>query len=327
LAPKGKTGMASIAAPLSLRIARTEKVAADIHLFELRAADGGELPRFTAGAHITVKSPNKSLRKYSLCNDPAERERYVIAVKRDPAGRGGSVDLVDNTRVGDTVEASSPHNAFDLAEKAPSFILIAGGIGITPLLAMARHLNGEGRRYKLYYLTRSPETTAFRDELSGGDFKGKVVIHHDNGKADESFDLWPILEKPSAAHVYCCGPRPLLEAVRDMTGHWSPAAIHFESFADAGAAARPEDKPFTVLLAKSGERIVVPPGVSILDAMREKGHEAPSSCESGTCGTCRTRLVSGEADHRDLVLLDHEKATQIMICVSRALSPEIVIDR
>ena len=319
--------MTGLAAPISLRIAHTEKIAADIHLFELRAKDGGELTGFTAGAHITVKSPNGSLRKYSLCNDPAERDRYVIAVKRDSAGRGGSVDLVDNTRAGDIVEASAPHNAFDLAQKAPAFILIAGGIGITPIIAMARQLNGEGRRYRLYYLTRCAEHTAFREELAGDEFKEKVVIHHDGGDADNAFDLWPILEKPSFAHVYCCGPRPLLEAVRDMTGHWSAAAIHFESFVDAGAAARPEDKAFTVVLAKSGARIVVPPGVSILEAMREHGHEAPSSCESGTCGTCRTRLVSGEADHRDLVLMDDEKAGQIMICVSRAVSAEIVIER
>jgi phthalate 4,5-dioxygenase reductase subunit len=319
--------MSSLAATIPLRIARTEKIAADIHLFELRHPGDAELPAFTAGAHVTVQSPNGRLRKYSLCNDPAERERYVIAVKRDPAGRGGSVDLVDNTRVGDTVEVSAPRSAFDLAEKAASFILIAGGIGITPLLAMARHLNGEGKRYRLYYLTRSPDATAFLDELRGEDFHGKVVVHHDGGEAANSFDLWPILEKPSAAHVYCCGPRPLLEAVRDMTGHWPRAAIHFESFLDAGAAARPEDKPFTVLLARSGDRIVVPAGVSILEAMRERGHDAPSSCESGTCGTCRTRLVSGAADHRDLVLMDDEKAGQIMICVSRAVSAEIAIDR
>src|SRR5450432_831488 len=319
--------MTALPAPLMLRIASAEKVAADIHSFELRAPSGEDLPPFTAGAHVTVRSPNGSLRKYSLCNDPAERGRYVIAVKRDPAGRGGSVDLVDRTRAGDTVEVSAPHNAFELAGKAPSFILVAGGIGITPLMSMARSLNGEGRRYTLYYLTRSPEHTAFREELRGADFGGKVVIHHDGGDPVRSFDLWPILEKPSAAHVYCCGPRPLLEAVRDMTGHWPPAAIHFESFIDAGAAARPGDKPFGVRLARSGDRFEVPAGVSILEVLRSRGHEAPSSCESGTCGTCRTRLVSGEADHRDLVLMDDEKATQIMICVSRAKSPEIAIDR
>jgi len=319
--------MTALPAPLTLRVAHAEKVAADIHAFELRAPSGEDLPPFTAGAHVTVKSPNGSLRKYSLCNDPAERGRYVIAVKRDPAGRGGSVDLVDHTRIGDRVEVSAPHNAFELAEKAPSFILVAGGIGITPLMSMARQLNGEGRRYTLYCLTRSPEHTAFRHELQGADFGGKVVIHHDDGDPARAFDLWPILEKPSAAHVYCCGPRALLEAVRDMTGHWSPAAIHFESFIDAGAAARPDDKPFGVRLAKSGDRFEVPAGVSILEVLRSRGHEAPSSCESGTCGTCRTRLVSGEADHRDLVLTQDEKATQIMICVSRARSPEIAIDR
>jgi phthalate 4,5-dioxygenase reductase subunit len=314
-------------APMTLAVARAEQAAADIFVFELRSPEGGELPPFTAGSHLIVRSPNGSVRKYSLCNDPAERGRYVIAVKRDPSGRGGSVDLVDNTRAGDRLEVSPPHNAFDLAPRAPSFIFIAGGIGITPILSMARQLNADARPYKLYYCTRSAEATAFRDELAGDVFKGKVVIHHDGGDPEKSLDLWPILEKPTTAHVYCCGPRPLLEEVRDMTGHWSSAAIHFESFIDAGAARKPDDRTFTAVLAKSGTRIEVPPGVSILDAMRAAGYDAPSSCESGTCGTCRTRLVSGEADHRDLVLMDEEKAQQIMICVSRALSPEIVIDR
>jgi phthalate 4,5-dioxygenase reductase subunit len=267
------------------------------------------------------------VRKYSLCNDPAERDRYVIAVKRDPGGRGGSVDLVDHVREGDMLEITAPHNAFDLAPKARSFIFIAGGIGMTPIMSMARALNADGRRYKLYYLTRSREHAAFADELHGDEFRRKVVIHHDGGDPLRAFDLWPILEKPSTAHVYCCGPRPLLEAVRDMTGHWSKAAIHFESFVDAGSAQKPGDKTFTVVLAKSGDRVAVPPGGSILEAMRARGHDAPSSCESGTCGTCRTTLVAGEADHRDLVLMDDEKATQIMICVSRAMTPEIVIDR
>jgi len=315
------------AMPLTLEVRRAEQAAADIFVFELRHPQGCALPEFTAGSHLTVRSPNGSLRKYSLCNDPAERDRYVFGVKRDPAGRGGSVDLVDHVHAGDTLEVSQPHNAFDLDPRARSFILIAGGIGITPILSMARRLNAEGRPYMLYYCTRSAEATAFRDELAGDEFKGKVVIHHDEGNPEKSFDLWPILEKPTAAHVYCCGPRPLLEAVRDMTGHWSRSAIHFESFIDAAAARKPEDRAFTVVLASSGERIGVAPGASILEAIRSRGHDAPSSCESGTCGTCRTRLVSGEADHRDLVLMDDEKATQIMICVSRALSPEIVIDR
>ena len=311
--------------PLAIR--RAVKDGGDTFVIELRHPAGAELPPFTAGAHVVVRSPAGLLRKYSLCNDPAERDRYVIGVKRDPAGHGGSVDLVDHAKPGDTIEVSEPLNAFELSAKAPSFILIAGGIGITPLMAMARHLNAGGREYRLYYLTRSPEATAFRRELEGEAFRGKVVLHHDHGDPALLYDLWPLLERPTGAHVYCCGPRALLESVRDMTGHWPAGAIHFESFIDAAAAAKTDDEPFTVVLAKSGARIEVPPGVSILDAMREKGHDAPSSCESGTCGTCRTRLVSGTADHRDLVLTDDEKEGQIMICVSRAHSPEIVIDR
>jgi phthalate 4,5-dioxygenase reductase subunit len=305
-----------------------EEIARDIHRFEFRDPRGAELPQFTAGSHVSIRAPNGTLRKYSLCNDPAERDRYVIAVKRDATGHGGSVSLVDGTKAGALVEVSEPRNAFELAEKAPAFIFIAGGIGITPIMSMVRTLASGGKsKFRLYYCTRSPEATPFRDELAADEFRGKVTIHHDHGDPARSLDLWPILEKPTAAHIYCCGPRPMLEAVRDMTGHWSTAAVHFESFLDAAAQEKPGDRPFTVKLAKSGDRIEVPPGVSILDAMRARGHDAPSSCESGTCGTCRTRLLAGEADHRDLVLAEEEKSSQVMICVSRARSPEITIDR
>ena len=311
-----------------LRVTRAEPIARDVHLFELRDPGGAALPAFTAGAHVTVRAPNGALRKYSLCNDPAESERYVIAVKRDAAGHGGSVSLVDGTRAGDLIEVSAPRNAFELAARAPAHIFVAGGIGITPIMSMVRSLaaNAMGK-FRLYYLTRSPEATPFRAELASSELPGTVVIHHDHGDPAKSFDLWPVFEKPGNAHIYCCGPRPLLEAVRDMTGHWPAAAVHFESFLDAAAQERPDDRPFTVVLARSGDRIEVPPGISILEAMRARGHEAPSSCESGTCGTCRTALVAGAADHRDFVLAEDERARQIMICVSRALTPEIAIDR
>lgn len=313
---------------MELRVARAVTIARDIRLFELRDPAGGPLPAFTPGAHVAVRAPNGARRKYSLCNDPAERLRYEIAVKREASGHGGSASLVDGLAEGDCLEVEPPRNAFELAARAPSFLFIAGGIGVTPMVSMARQLAREGTRgFRLYYCTRSPEETAFADELASETLRASVTIHHDGGDPARALDLWPLLEKPTAAHVYCCGPRPLLEAVRDMTGHWPASAIHFESFVDAAAAERPEDRPFTVVLARSGARIAVPPGVSILEAMRAQGHEAPSSCESGTCGTCRTGLVSGEPDHRDLVLTAEERLTQIMICVSRARSPEIAIDR
>ncbi len=193
---------------------------------------------------------------------------------------------------------------------------------------MVRHLQARGERpYHLHYLCRSEESAAFRAELGVAPFAAHVSIHYDGGDSARAFDLWPILEKPSKAHVYCCGPRPLLEAVRDMTGHWTPARIHFESFVDAAAARRPEDRAFTVRLARSGDSFEVAPGVSILEAARARGHEIPSSCESGTCGTCKTRRLEGDPDHRDLVLTEDEKSEFIMVCVSRAKSPLLVIDR
>jgi phthalate 4,5-dioxygenase reductase component len=313
---------------MNLQVARAATIAREVRLLELRDPSGAELPAFTAGAHVRVTAPNGMGRQYSLCNDPADRARYEIAVKRDGAGHGGSVSMAEDVRVGALLEVDPPRNAFELAPGAASFLFIAGGIGITPIVSMIRQLAREGtRRYRLHYCTRSPEDTAFREELSAEPFSASVAIHHDGGDPARALDLWPLLEKPTRAHVYCCGPRPLLESVRDMTGHWPASAVHFESFVDAAAAQRPEDRAFTVVLARSGARIQVPPGRSILEAMRANGHDAPSSCESGTCGTCRTALLSGEPDHRDMVLTEEERATRIMICVSRARSAEIAIDR
>jgi phthalate 4,5-dioxygenase reductase subunit len=310
-----------------LRVHQIEKVAADIFTFELRSRDGSELPEFTSGAHVTVRVPNGLTRKYSLCNDPAERDRYVIGVRRETEGRGGSISLIDETKPGDELPVSAPRNDFKLVKSAAGYVFVAGGIGITPIMSMIRHLKSTGGgRFKLYYLTRSPELTAFREELSGPEFRGQVTIHHDYGDPDKAFDLWPIFEQPKGQQIYCCGPRGLMEAVRDMTGHWSSSAVHFEAFNEPPRSTA-EDRPFTVRLARSGGLVEVPVGTTILEALRAHGIEVPSSCESGTCDTCRTRLLEGEADHRDLVLAEHERADNIMVCVSRARSDEIVIDR
>jgi phthalate 4,5-dioxygenase reductase subunit len=208
---------------MPLRVAQAEPAARGIQRFELRHPDGAELPPFTAGAHIRIKTPSGAMRQYSLSNDPAERDRYVIAVKREGNGRGGSLSLVDGVRAGQMVEVGEPENLFELDPKARSFVLIAGGIGITPMMAMARHLLAEGgRSFKLYYLTRDAEGTAFIDELRGPDFAPHVTVHHDHGDPAQAFDLWPVLEKAGSAtgrHVYCCGPAPLMDAVRDMSGH------------------------------------------------------------------------------------------------------------
>lgn len=314
---------------MTLVVAAAEPAARGIQRFELRHPEGGDLPSFTAGAHIRIKTPSGAMRQYSLSNDPAERDRYVIAVKRETNGRGGSLSLVDNVNAGQLVDVGHPENLFELDPKGASFVLIAGGIGITPMMAMARHLMAEGTRsFKLYYLTRDAESTAFLDELRRPDFAPHVQVHHDNGDPSQAFDLWPVLEKAGSAngrHVYCCGPAPLMDAVRDMSGHWPTSAVHFESF---GGDTKPhaDDQPFEVRLAHSGRTCEIPVGVSILDALRNNGVYVPSSCESGTCGSCKTRLLEGQADHRDLALLDEEKGSHIMVCVSRAKTPCLVLD-
>lgn len=312
---------------MPLRVTRNERIAEGIHLIEFRDPEDKPLPVFTAGAHIALRTPNGLLRKYSLCSDPADRMRYAVAVKREASGRGGSIDLLDNVKPGDTLQVAAPVNDFGLPPRAQDFLFIAGGIGVTPMMAMIQEVLAQKKRFRLFYLNRSPEMTAFLDELNAPEIKDSVVIHYDGGDPARSLDLKPILaERKNREHLYCCGPRPLMEAVRKMTDHWSPTAVHFEAFSEAETH-KAGDRPIKLHLAKSGGTIEVPAAKTILEALREHGLDVPSSCETGTCGTCRTKLLSGEADHRDLVLAEHERKDTIMICVSRARTDEITVDR
>lgn len=306
---------------MPLRVTRAEAAAEGIHLFELRDPAGAALPPFTAGAHLAITLPDGATRHYSLCNDPAERDRYLIAVKREAAGRGGSIALVDGVREGAVLEVSAPRNLFALDASAPEYIFVAGGIGITPIMAMIRALRQ--KPFRLFYLTRHAAGTAFLDDLSG---MPGVVIHHDEGDPARAYDLWPIFEEPSPAAIYCCGPRPLMDAVRDMTGHWPEEMVHFEDFGSDAVRPRAEDRPFHVQLGAAGPVLEVPVGRSILEVLRAAGRALPSSCESGSCGTCRTPYLAGEVDHRDMVLTETERRGALMICVSRAASPSLVLD-
>ncbi|MBI1203335.1 MAG: 2Fe-2S iron-sulfur cluster binding domain-containing protein [Rhodopseudomonas sp.] len=310
-----------------LLVTRKKAVAQDTFLFELKPPQGQELPEFTPGSHITVRTPSGQSRRYSLCNAPQERDRYLIAVKKEPGGRGGSISMAVQLQEGDTIEIEPPANEFKMSNSKPAAtIFIAGGIGITPIRSMILDCLHKGdRNFKLFYFTRTADLMAFRDEFLAPDLAENVVLHHDNGDPEQAYDLWPILENQNGAELYCCGPKGLMDAVRDMTGHWSDSSVHFEDFVGA-TAKRPDDKPFEIILGKSGERLEVAADVSILDTLRNHGHLVPSSCESGTCGTCRTRFTAGEPDHRDFVLSEKEKKTEIMICVSRARSPSLTLD-
>ena len=311
------------------RVLAAARIAEDIVRFDLADPEGAPLPAFTAGAHLRLRLPGGLVRRYSLCSDPAETAAWSIAVKREAGGQGGSVALCDGVRAGDLLPCTAPRNDFPLTGRPAARLFIAGGIGITPIMAMIHALEAAGGPpWKLVYLTRSPAQTAFRDVLSAPALRGKVLIHHDGGDPDRGFDLWPLLDQPRGRHLHCCGPRGLMQAVRDMTGHWSAAAVHFEDFSVAGAAARPDDAPFRLRLARTGTMLEVPAGTTILAALRAAGHALPFSCESGTCGTCRTGLLAGAVDHRDLVLMAHEKAAALMPCVSRAApgTDELVLD-
>jgi phthalate 4,5-dioxygenase reductase subunit len=312
----------------TLRVTQATPAARGIQRFELQDPAGGPLPAFTAGAHVRVKTPSGAWRSYSLCNDPAQTDRYEIAVKRETAGRGGSVSLIDSVGVGDLIEVLAPENQFALDERASRLLLIAGGIGITPLMAMIWQLEAEGRPYQLIYLTRDPESTAFLEELRAPERTGQIKVHHDQGDPSQALDLWPLLEKPGSLnglHLYCCGPAGLMDAVRDMSGHWPASAVHFESF---GVDTQPQadDQPFEIKIGQSGPTLTVPVGQTILQTLRNHGLAVPFSCESGTCGSCKTGLLEGQADHRDMVLMNDQKATHIMVCVSRARSPSLVLD-
>lgn len=306
---------------IALEVKARTALTQDICEFTLAPADGGTLPSFEPGAHITVQTPNGAMRRYSLINDGEEPTEYVIAVKREAQSRGGSASMHDEAVEGTVLEVEPPENEFALVN-ASRYLLIAGGIGITPILSMARHLSIEGKPFRVIYCTRTPEEAAYLDEIAA--LPGSIV-HHDEGDIDNFYDFWDHFEEPRNEHVYCCGPAPLMEEIKAISGHWPEGRVHFEDF-NAVSVVREDDVPFKVTLADSGRTVEIPADRSILEALRDAGEKTVSSCESGTCGTCKCRLVEGEADHRDLVLMDEEKDDYIMICVSRAKTGDLVVD-
>jgi phthalate 4,5-dioxygenase reductase subunit len=311
---------------MSLRVIRKACIAQDVHQFELAASDGAALPPFEAGAHVTVITPNGLTRRYSLCNAPGENTAYRIAVKREPQGLGGSASMVDQVKEGDMLPTSLPLNYFPLAAGASPCLLIAGGIGITPILAMARALQARRADFRLVYLTRQPASAAFLAELQAPDLNGHARVHHNEGDSSRRFDLAAAIAGCAPdAQLYCCGPRHLMQSVREMTTSWAKERVHFEDFGTSQQPPDVEDHPFQVKLARSGRTLDVPCGVSILETLRRAGVVVPSSCESGTCGSCRTGLLGGVAEHRDYVL-DDDQHDEIMICVSRARGSILEID-
>lgn len=317
-------------APLRVRVARKLSAALDITLFELVRADGTALPAFSAGSHIDVSVPGGLTRQYSLCNAPGESHRYEIAVLKDRNGRGGSLAMHEGVRAGDELSISAPRNHFQLAPGDQESVLLAGGIGITPLLCMAQELASQGRPFVLHYCTRSMERTAFRERIVRSPFADRVQFHFDDGPAVQVLDLNALLASPRPGiHLYTCGPQGFMDAVLSTARRsgWAQEQLHYEFF-KADPKPAQDDAGFEVLLASSGRVIRVEPDQTVIAALAAQGVQVPASCEQGVCGTCITRVLDGEPDHRDLYLTPQEQAhnDQFLPCCSRAKSARLVLD-
>jgi vanillate O-demethylase ferredoxin subunit len=302
-----------------------------IHAWELRAVDGSPLPPFTAGAHIDLHLANGMVRSYSLCNSQEERHRYVVAINRDAASRGGSAFIHDTLKAGDRVKISPPANNFELVETAPHVVFIAGGIGITPIFSMVLRLEALSRSWELHFSTRLKSMCAFKEELEAIEAKkpSRVFFNYDHEPGGKMTDLVAVIGGiRKDAHLYCCGPNPMLQAFEEAAkqAQFGPGQIHLEYFSAKEAPAL--EGGFTVELARTGKTLQVPPGKSILKTLLDNGVEVPFSCTQGVCGSCETAVLSGEPDHRDLILTEAERAANqtMMICCSGSKSARLVLD-
>ena len=313
--------------PVLIRQIRQE--ARDIHSFELVAADGGLLPGFEAGAHVDLDLPERMRRSYSLYGAPGERRCWRIAVKREAAGRGASAWLHDSARVGQTLQAFAPVNDFPLVEDAPASVLIAGGIGVTPILAMIERLSALRRPWRLHYTVRGARDLAFGERLETLAAAGGELFVHFSGDGGGRLDLRAIAAAaPAGAQLYACGPNPLLDdfVAAAAAAGVDAARVHIERF---GAATAPATAGgFVVELARDGRCLEVPPGKSVLDVLLDHGVDVPYSCMQGICGSCRVGVKAGEPEHRDDCLSEVERAanTAMAVCCSGSRSAKLVLD-
>jgi vanillate O-demethylase ferredoxin subunit len=303
---------------MQLRIRSITYLAEAINGYELVDPRGRDLPRFTAGAHVELRVGG-FLRQYSLWNDPAERRRYCIAVLRESGSHGGSRYLHEAVRVGDLVEVSLPRNNFPLDATAERHLLLAGGIGIAPIMSMIAELRRRGAEFELHYCARSAARTAFSGELQPLVAAGRFHLYHDGGDPARGLDLAALLRnyRPET-HLYYCGPAPLMAAATLAACQWPSGSVHSESFTATPQAVIGEDRPFRVRLAKTGGEYEVPVGKTIV-AVR-------TSCELGYCGACLTPYLAGEPDHRDQVLEENGRKRYMLICCSRSKTPLLELD-
>ena len=312
-----------------VRIARKTPEAVDICSFELVDPAGGDLPAFSAGSHIDVQAAPGLVRQYSLCNPPSESHRYQIAVLRDANSRGGSAAM-HALKEGQTLAISIPKNYFPLNRDAGHSLLLAGGIGITPLLCMAQGLSSLGSSFEFHYCARSASRAAFVERIVRSAFAPSVRVYYDDGPASQRLEACSLFSsQPPDTHLYVCGPAGFMDAMLAAAREagWPEDRLHREYFSAASFDTR-GDGSFEVQIASTGAVIRVEPHRSVAAALAVAGIEVPTSCEQGVCGTCLTRVLQGTPDHRDMYLTpqEQEQGDHFTPCCSRAKSARLVLD-
>jgi ferredoxin-NADP reductase len=311
---------------IAARLTAIEPVAKDTNLYTFKRVEGGPLPAYKPGAHIDLHLPVGLIRQFSLVVPNTDPDSYVVGVKRDAESRGGSRYIIDEMHVGHEIKISAPRNNFPLDEKAGHIVLVAGGIGITPIWCMAQELIASKRSWKLYYSCRTREEMAFFETLKNLD-PDRVHLHLDDEANGKFLDLPSIISAaPESAHMYCCGPKPMLAAFEAAAASRPRGNVHVEYFTAKAEAATTGG--FWVELARSGEEYYIPEGKKILEVLFDAGVDVDYSCELGICGECVTRVISGIPEHRDSVLSEEEQAAndKVMICCCGCKTERLVLD-
>ncbi|MFA7822961.1 PDR/VanB family oxidoreductase [Aeromonas dhakensis] len=315
---------------IEVTVTRKQREADRVCSFEMARLDGRALPSFSAGSHIDVHLPNGLVRQYSLCNHPSEQYRYEIGVLLDPKSRGGSVAMHDLVEVGSVLQISEPRNLFPLAHSARRSLLFAGGIGITPILCMAERLSQIEADFQMHYCSRTRSGTAFVDRIQSSAFANHVTFHFDELGDSHRLNVEQVLAGyTDGDHLYVCGPAGFMGFVLDAARRagWPEANLHREYFA-VETQAHADDGSFEVQLASSGRCFQIPADRSVADVLLDAGVDLPLSCEQGICGTCLTRVLEGEPDHRDMFMTaeEQERNDQFTPCCSRSRTPRLVLD-
>lgn len=316
---------------LQVRLSNKMLLAEGIMGIELQSINGEKLPEFSAGSHVDVELPGGFTRQYSLCNSPDQNDRYELGVLLESEGRGGSHSVHHVIAEGDSLVIGTPRNNFPIEESAGYHLLLAGGIGITPLLSMSDALHRSGRDFSLHYCGRNRKRMAFLDRVENSEYSGNVFVYPDEDVAGLRFEADAIIKAaPKSTHLYVCGPAGFIEHVLNTARArgWEESRLHYERFSASPRESQQKEDTFEVEMKDMGISVLVSPDKTVAEALMEAGVDVNLSCEQGICGSCAMKVVSGEPDHRDMFFSDEEHASGLGFtpCCSRAHSARLVLE-